>query len=94
MVCNANPNFNSHAHVERDYSGFATGTNYQDFNSHAHVERDVFKDDIPFIYKNDFNSHAHVERDDTRTPNITQANNFNSHAHVERDVRTGYSMKM
>ena len=32
--------FNSHAHVERDYSGFATGTNYQDFNSHAHVERD------------------------------------------------------
>ena len=41
MVCNANPNFNSHAHVERDYSGFATGTNYQDFNSHAHVERDT-----------------------------------------------------
>ena len=37
--------FNSHAHVERDYSGFATGTNYQDFNSHAHVERDV-KDSI------------------------------------------------
>ena len=35
-------NFNSHAHVERDYSGFATGTNYQDFNSHAHVERDKF----------------------------------------------------
>ena len=34
-------NFNSHAHVERDYSGFATGTNYQDFNSHAHVERDL-----------------------------------------------------
>ena len=33
--------FNSHAHVERDYSGFATGTNYQDFNSHAHVERDM-----------------------------------------------------
>ena len=26
--------------MERDYSGFATGTNYQDFNSHAHVERD------------------------------------------------------
>ena len=23
------------------YSGFATGTNYQDFNSHAHVERDT-----------------------------------------------------
>ena len=23
------------------YSGFATGTNYQDFNSHAHVERDL-----------------------------------------------------
>ena len=23
----------------------------------------TFKDDIPFIYRNDFNSHAHVERD-------------------------------
>ena len=36
---------------------------YVNFDSQAHVERDVFKDDIPFIYKNDFNSHAHVERD-------------------------------
>ena len=54
--------FNSHAHVERDYSGFATGTNYQDFNSHAHVERDSRSKIVPItpVY---FNSHAHVERD-------------------------------
>ena len=37
---NKEMNFNSHAHVERDY--FASGlTNEQlNFNSHAHVERD------------------------------------------------------
>ena len=55
-------NFNSHAHVERDYSGFATGTNYQDFNSHAHVERDIVGMYVLPYYSN-FNSHAHVERD-------------------------------
>ena len=55
-------NFNSHAHVERDYSGFATGTNYQDFNSHAHVERDISSLGL-FKSSRNFNSHAHVERD-------------------------------
>ena len=45
---NKEMNFNSHAHVERDYSGFATGTNYQDFNSHAHVERDRTWEDFDF----------------------------------------------
>ena len=48
--------------MERDYSGFATGANYQDFNSHAHVERDNFSYIIQIPKKN-FNSHAHVERD-------------------------------
>ena len=31
------------------YSGFATGTNYQDFNSHAHVERDTLKWEITLL---------------------------------------------
>ena len=56
------PNFNSHAHVERDQylpSGIAVG---MDFNSHAHVERDV-KYLIFKLQKFHFNSHAHVERD-------------------------------
>ena len=48
--------------MERDLQGEDIKDNTQHFNSHAHVERD-FKDDIPFIYRNDFNSHAHVERD-------------------------------
>ena len=48
--------------MERDYSGFATGTNYQDFNSHAHVERDYSGFATGTNYQ-DFNSHAHVERD-------------------------------
>ena len=33
-------NFNSHAHVERDYLGVVQGVYVGDFNSHAHVERD------------------------------------------------------
>ena len=44
------------------YSGFATGTNYQDFNSHAHVERDL-RSSVPLMKLRNFNSHAHVERD-------------------------------
>ena len=49
------------------------------------MERD-FKDDIPFIYRNDFNSHAHVERDSGVFAIFVKFfTNFNSHAHVERD---------
>ena len=59
---------------------------YVNFDSQAHVERDVFKDDIPFIYKNDFNSHAHVERDYSGFATGTNYQDFNSHAHVERDL--------
>ena len=36
-------NFNSHAHVERDYSERTIYKIHGDFNSHAHVERDAFK---------------------------------------------------
>ena len=34
-------NFNSHAHVERDYIFEEELTMTRDFNSHAHVERDM-----------------------------------------------------
>ena len=33
--------FNSHAHVERDFGAGKTSLMVADFNSHAHVERDV-----------------------------------------------------
>ena len=33
-------NFNSHAHVERDWKDFDFTLNKLNFNSHAHVERD------------------------------------------------------
>ena len=46
----------------------------------------TFKDDIPFIYRNDFNSHAHVERDIWVHTHFKGTKNFNSHAHVERDT--------
>ena len=34
-------NFNSHAHVERDYFSPSTSPALKNFNSHAHVERDT-----------------------------------------------------
>ena len=55
-------NFNSHAHVERDYCKDCFREILIDFNSHAHVERDrEFKRSVD-DHAN-FNSHAHVERD-------------------------------
>ena len=62
MVCNANPNFNSHAHVERDAPDVQSKFYDSNFNSHAHVERDV---NVVNMLNNrqHFNSHAHVERD-------------------------------
>ena len=33
-------NFNSHAHVERDFAPRSGGYQNGNFNSHAHVERD------------------------------------------------------
>ena len=55
-------NFNSHAHVERDYMTMPKFTTIRHFNSHAHVERDEAQSQVTAQYKN-FNSHAHVERD-------------------------------
>ena len=34
------PNFNSHAHVERDMTDIISKSKENYFNSHAHVERD------------------------------------------------------
>ena len=38
--------FNSHAHVERDWYVQIIYLNAFNFNSHAHVERDVYIDEI------------------------------------------------
>ena len=54
--------FNSHAHVERDYTTGASTAIVFNFNSHAHVERDNTY--LPNAdAQTNFNSHAHVERD-------------------------------
>ena len=81
--------FNSHAHVERDFHNRFHRTSHLDFNSHAHVERDSYG-----FYSHssgsNFNSHAHVERDlSTKKLGLCSAN-FNSHAHVERDLYAIY----
>ena len=55
-------NFNSHAHVERDFKRPNIAHTPLDFNSHAHVERDLFLCRF-FLSFCHFNSHAHVERD-------------------------------
>ena len=55
-------NFNSHAHVERDFSSASSVPFISNFNSHAHVERDNLLLFLPNSYHY-FNSHAHVERD-------------------------------
>ena len=57
------PDFNSHAHVERDLR-FRFEFSYSFyFNSHAHVERDMVTLRLPQARVTHFNSHAHVERD-------------------------------
>ena len=77
-------NFNSHAHVERDWQILPLLLHRHYFNSHAHVERDLdwFRWVYIFYY---FNSHAHVERDFFLWWLFLCLYYFNSHAHVERD---------
>ena len=58
-------NFNSHAHVERDFTVEVDDLLPSHFNSHAHVERDSTHC-IFLLSLINFNSHAHVERDDCR----------------------------
>ena len=61
--------FNSHAHVERDFLYAPFFAVLCNFNSHAHVERDTFVGAQCPLEIN-FNSHAHVERDVRRTYRI------------------------
>ena len=78
-------NFNSHAHVERDYLSTAVEFVEEVISTHTltwSVTAQLFGG--AFFYK-DFNSHAHVERDSLwPVPSLT-VRYFNSHAHVERD---------
>ena len=62
--------FNSHAHVERDWHVKAHADHTENFNSHAHVERDENARN-EFYKQKDFNSHAHVERDGRSNSDIT-----------------------
>ena len=78
-------NFNSHAHVERDYAVKWVILPICYFNSHAHVERDCTGFAFRACFKN-FNSHAHVERDYIGWNVLIFCKHFNSHAHVERDI--------
>ena len=61
-VCKQEIDFNSHAHVERDFCRFCYLLYLNYFNSHAHVERDIKIVATLQLFCN-FNSHAHVERD-------------------------------
>ena len=80
-----NTNFNSHAHVERDFSSFLLLLYKKIFqltrSRGAWQVKALGIDD--YI---DFNSHAHVERDGDEITPATLRTNFNSHAHVERDA--------
>ena len=77
-------NFNSHAHVERDFGVQVSLICMNYFNSHAHVERDASLGE----FEADQNISTH-----TLTWSVTtqerqekeQERHFNSHAHVERD---------
>ena len=85
--------FNSHAHVERDWLHWIFFPYHDNFNSHAHVERDMFIGIKLFKVLN-FNSHAHVERDVGYLISKCCLKNFNSHAHVERDNMNGFNVNM
>ena len=84
VVKKSNKNFNSHAHVERDWNRIKPYFYRYYFNSHAHVERDI----IVFLNDNRYIISTH-----TLTWSVTilvsvyhfGSKYFNSHAHVERD---------
>ena len=77
-------NFNSHAHVERDFLACVNVLQTLNFNSHAHVERDLAQVCCTSLLS--ISTH-------TLTWSVTLTGiretakelNFNSHAHVERD---------
>ena len=62
MVCNANPNFNSHAHVERDTAVLQL-VRITKISTHTLTWSVTEGEDVSFDIPVHFNSHAHVERD-------------------------------
>ena len=77
-------NFNSHAHVERDYANDDIKIWNDDFNSHAHVERDRHRG-IQWR-QSDISTHTLTWSVTTAEQHWLYPNyHFNSHAHVERD---------
>ena len=93
-LTNEQLNFNSHAHVERDYTTGAGTAIVFNFNSHAHVERDC-KNHAHQTYLQNISTH-------TLTWSVTGIIeiacvvlvNFNSHAHVERDIPRGQERQL
>ena len=85
MVSEAQKNFNSHAHVERDTIKKSVSHFRMNFNSHAHVERDAQA--LTWSDKRHISTHT-LTWSVTRfiTLALSSYKNFNSHAHVERDL--------
>ena len=79
-------NFNSHAHVERDFCYTFHFFSIDYFNSHAHVERDNIIKIV--LMKLTISTHT-LTWSVTILQIFASFNNilyFNSHAHVERDL--------
>ncbi len=78
-------NFNSHAHVERDFVWNFSFLD-EDISTHTLTWSVTLQYTIYSMLIFYFNSHAHVERDGLATLSVAKLVNFNSHAHVERDT--------
>ena len=81
----SNANFNSHAHVERDWE-IKNYPHAPFISTHTLTWSVTFKTLGAKRYAYDFNSHAHVERDVYGALFFGDYDHFNSHAHVERDL--------
>ena len=79
-------NFNSHAHVERDFSAVTEECVRQGISTHTLTWSVTNPPTLETKGYKNFNSHAHVERDLTMFNDVVKIANFNSHAHVERDL--------
>ena len=84
-LTNEQLNFNSHAHVERDYTTGAGTAIVFNFNSHAHVERDC-KNHAHQTYLQNISTHTLTWSVTCMVCNANPRVHFNSHAHVERDA--------
>ena len=82
--CSQRHYFNSHAHVERDFSIFEKSIKIWNFNSHAHVERDTIASTVSCdtLWFQLTRSRGAWQ---TTLAKLVYKIYFNSHAHVERD---------